>query len=405
LLLFHHARGEQDIGNLDPGSWCTSKPWLAETNRASAFALIETAWITSWRKRKGLAVRSAILSIAAVAESLGCETTVFDLNRRFFEFSDAVGEAGIDGFAESAAREIAKREADVYGFGSICSGYPLTLRIAGRVKAIHPEATVLLGGPQASVVAQPTLASFPFVDFVLRGESEASLPIFLEELSGEHNFDRVPGLTHRSIWGIRQNADAPPIADLDDLPMPAYHLTGELHGAEQASLELGRGCPFACTFCSTNDFFRRKFRLRSPERVLQDMRAIEGEYGIREFILTHDMFTVDAKRVRAFCHHMIASGTNYRWSCSARTDSVDRELLELMAEAGCTGVFFGVETGSERMQKIIDKHLDTNRAHQIIDIVRPSTTPSASLSGVATKRPRLRFVDQRDHHLPIITQD
>lgn len=321
-----------------------------------------------------------ILSIAAIAEGLGWETSIFDLNRRFFEFADAVGELGLDSFAAIAASEIAKREADVYGFGSICSGYPLTLRIAKLVKELHPEATILFGGPQASVVAQPTLVAFPFVDFVLRGESEESLPVFLEELFGGRNFGRVLGLTYRSILGIQQNADAPPILDLDVLPSPAYHLTGELLSAHQASLELGRGCPYACTFCSTNDFFRRRFRLRSAERVLQDMREIEAEYGIRHFTLTHDMFTVDAKRVRAFCHHLIASGTGYRWSCSARTDSVDEELLELMAAAGCNGVFFGVETGSERMQKIIDKHLDIRRAHEIIDVVeRTGMTSTVSL--------------------------
>jgi hypothetical protein len=99
------------------------------------------------------------------------------------------------------------------------------------------------------------------------------------------------------------------------------------------------------------------------------MRAIEAEYGIRDFNLVHDMFTVDAKRVRAFCTAMMESGQGYTWACSARTDSVDEELIERMAEAGCRGMFFGVETGSEKMQKIIDKHLDTRRAHEIIDIV------------------------------------
>jgi hypothetical protein len=80
------------------------------------------------------------------------------------------------------------------------------------------------------------------------------------------------------------------------------------------------------------------------------------------------MFTVDSKHVRAFCQHMIDSGNGYTWSCSARTDCVDQELIEFMAAAGCVGIFFGVETGSGRMQSIIDKHLDVGRAHEIIDI-------------------------------------
>ena len=154
---------------------------------------------------------------------------------------------------------------------------------------------------------------------------------------------------------------------MDTLPSPAYHLTQELRGAPTAALEIGRGCPFSCTFCSTNDFFRRNFRLRSPERLLGEMRAIAAEYRIKDFTLTHDMFTVDRRRVRAFCQAMIASGEEFTWSCSARTDSVEEELLQLMARAGCRSIFLGVETGSQRMQKLIDKHLDLRRAEEIVE--------------------------------------
>jgi Radical SAM superfamily len=157
------------------------------------------------------------------------------------------------------------------------------------------------------------------------------------------------------------------IKDLDALPSAAYHLTGELRGAYRAALEMGRGCPFACSFCSTNDFFRRNFRLRSPERILRDMRALAATYGLSDFDLIHDMFTVDRRRVVAFCEAMIAAGDKFTWSCSARTDCVDEPLLELMARAGCHGLFFGIETGSTRMQTIIDKHLDPRRAVEIID--------------------------------------
>jgi radical SAM superfamily enzyme YgiQ (UPF0313 family) len=249
----------------------------------------------------------------------------------------------------------------------MCSGYPLTLRIAKLVKESRPNKSIVIGGPQASVVAEPTLRAFPSVDFVLRGEAEQSLPALLEEIENHRRFERVPGLTYRSVFGVQSNPDAAVIADLDALPPPAYHLTGELHGERIAFLELGRGCPFACTFCSTNDFFRRKFRLRSPQRVLDDMRAIDAEYGITSFDLAHDMFTVDAKRVRAFCEHMIASGKGYTWTCSARTDCVDEGLIDFMAAAGCRSLFFGIETGTGRMQKLIDKHLDLEHAHAMID--------------------------------------
>ena len=308
-----------------------------------------------------------ILSLAAVLQNRGDDFRIVNLNRVYCDYSKAGGDADPDDFAEAAALEIGVQVADVYGFSSICSSYPLTLRIARALKAIRPASAILLGGPQASVVDVHTLAAFPFIDFVLRGEAERSLPALIDQLTGELRLDQVPGLTYRVGTQPRRNDDAKSIENLDDLPSPAYHLTGELQGATMAALELGRGCPYACTFCSTNDFFRRNFRLRSPQRLLLDMRWIAKEYGIREFDLVHDMFTIDRRRVAAFCQAMIESGEHFTWSCSARTDCVDGELLEMMARGGCGGIFYGVEVGSPRMQKIINKNLDPQRAKDVID--------------------------------------
>ena len=308
-----------------------------------------------------------ILSLAAILEARGDSPRIVNLNRSYLDYSQAAITSDGQPFAEVAARSIAAGDADLYGFGSICSSYPLTIRIIRALKALRPKSTILLGGPQASVVDVQTLAAFPFVDLVLRGEAEQTLPLVLDQLARERRLDRVPGLSYRAGANPQRNANASVIQDLDALPSPAYHLTGDLRGAERAALELGRGCPFACTFCSTNDFFRRMFRLRSPERMLRDMRTIAATYSIRDFELVHDMFTVDRRRVESFCEAMIASGENFTWSCSARTDCIDEELLELMARGGCRGIFFGVETGSERMQKIIDKYLDPKRSKEIID--------------------------------------
>jgi hypothetical protein len=305
-----------------------------------------------------------ILSLAAVLEARCDAVRIIDLDQAYLAHLDSQNEAS--SFAGQAANLISADPADVYGFSSICSSYPLTIRIAEAVKDARPGSLVLFGGPQASVVDRQTLAAFSCIDFVLRGESETTLPILLDELAGEGKLSRVSGLTYRCGSEICRNASAPIIEDLDTIPPPAYHLTSGLQGATKASLELGRGCPFACTFCSTNDFFRRRFRLRSPGRVIRDMREIASAYGIQQFELVHDMFTVDRRRVVSFCEAMLASGDGFKWSCSARTDSVDEELLDLMARAGCVGIFYGVESGSQRLQKVFDKDLDVEQARRVV---------------------------------------
>ena len=306
-----------------------------------------------------------VLSLAAVLEGRGYIPKVTSLNQFFHSYVERGG-SSFPEFEQLAIRHIAASESDVFGFSTICSSYPLTLRLAKGVKALRPDSTIVLGGPQASVVDRETLTAFPFVDFILRGEAERSLPNFLEELSDHRDFSSVPGLTYRAPFGPVRNGNPPVIEDLESLPLPAYHLTGELDRLDWASLDAGRGCPFACTFCSTNDFFRRRFRLKSPARLLEEMHALEAKYGIRKFDLVHDMFTVDRKRVTAFCEALLADGGGYQWICSARTDCIDEALVDLMVAAGCIGLFFGIESGSARIQRIMDKNLDPKRALEMV---------------------------------------
>ena len=318
-------------------------------------------------RKATLVPQLGVLVLAATLDQRGHPPDIVNLNQRYYDYLQQGG-LGVDRFASWVADAIVATGADVFGFSSISSSYPVTIRIAECVKRTHADCTVLFGGPQASVVDLRTLAAFPFIDYVLRGEADETLPLFLNELAGGRNFAIVPGLAWRSPLGPCRNPNAPVIRDLDALPAPAFHLTGELAHAESAPLELGRGCPFACTFCSTNDFFRRNFRLRSPQRVLADMRWIASKWGIRSFELAHDMFTVDRRKVAAFCECMIASGEDFTWGCSARTDCVDEELLGLMACAGCRAVFFGVESGSQRMQRVMEKDLDVQRAREIVSL-------------------------------------
>jgi radical SAM superfamily enzyme YgiQ (UPF0313 family) len=259
---------------------------------------------------------------------------------------------------------------DVFGLSSICSSYPLTLRLAQEVKRLNPNATLILGGPQASVVDVPTMRAFPCIDFIIRGEADETFPALLDLLfhSRFDSWEDIPGITFRRGEELIRNRNAPVIRDLDCLPLPAFELDPDLKDrAGGIHLEIGRGCPFTCTFCSTNDFFRRNFRLKSPGKMIEQITFIKQEYGIRYFSFVHDMYTIDRKRVVAFCRSVLACKEQFTWGCSARTDCIDDELLGLMAEAGCRGIFFGIETGSKRLQTVIDKKLDLDEARKRIE--------------------------------------
>jgi radical SAM family protein/B12 binding protein len=301
-----------------------------------------------------------VLSLASTLRRGGVEPAMVELDTLYAGWRATC--RGRGDFARHAAHELAGRDADVYGLSTICSSYPLTLRIAAALKEERPGCRVVLGGPQASASAEETLAAFPCVDVVARGEGEPVLPALLDALASSRELSSVPGITWRSPRGIERTRDAGLVEDLDALPLPAYDLYPPLRRGAAIPLEVGRGCPFSCTFCSTSLFFGRTFRMRSPARVVEDMLGLHRTFGARRFDLVHDNFTVDRRRVVAFCEAVLASHSRFTWTCSSRTDTVDDELLDLMCRAGCRGIFFGVESGSEAMQRAIHKRLDLGRA-------------------------------------------
>jgi radical SAM superfamily enzyme YgiQ (UPF0313 family) len=341
--------------------------------------------------RANRAVQLGVLTLAAILREKSYQTHIVDLDDLFLRYLEqsstsacktrnfgiigdnaSITKGSDQSFFSYAAAHIKRlgAETDVYGFSSICSSYPLTLRLAEQVKNHIPSAVVLLGGPQASVVDVPTMEAFPYIDYIIRGEADETLPLVLMALSHGDDFDfsAIPGVTFRCDDKVVRNPNSPVVRNLDVLPLPAFDLDPNIGNISGIHLELGRGCPFACTFCSTNDFFRRNFRLKSPAKVIENMRTIKAKYGVNFISLVHDMFTVDRKRVLAFCNALLKSGENFSWGCSARTDCVDEDLIQTMAQAGCRGMFYGVETGSTRIQKIINKRLDLAEAERHIAV-------------------------------------
>jgi radical SAM superfamily enzyme YgiQ (UPF0313 family) len=306
-----------------------------------------------------------ILSLAAILCDRGITPQIVNLNKLFFDFLNSHWGMRPSDLLTFVIRYLESLSFEVLGLSTICSSYPLTLRIAQEAKRLHPNIQIILGGPQASVVDVPTMKAFPFIDFVVRGEAEDTFPLLLEALSGTNRsmeLEKLPGITFRRSNKIIRNPNAPPILDLDRLPLPAYNLDPNIKEYNAIALEIGRGCPFNCTFCSTNDFFNRRFRLKSPKKIIEQMRFVKNTYKIDDINLEHDNFTTDRKKAVEFCETLLKYGENFSWGCSSRTDRIDDELIALMAKAGCKGIFFGIETGSARLQQLINKNLDLSEA-------------------------------------------
>src|SRR5262249_5194491 len=151
----------------------------------------------------------------------------------------------------------------------------------------------------------------------------------LDALRDGRSFEGIRSLWYRDGDRIVHTPRRPVIDDLDTLPVPSFHLVEDIadyfaKGVERfIEIEAGRRCPFDCNFCSTSLFFARKYRVKSPERLLSEMRWLRDNWGIRAFGLIHDNLTSNKEKVRQFCQHILDAGESFSWFCSSRTDTID----------------------------------------------------------------------------------
>ncbi len=297
------------------------------------------------------------LCLAAVLEPAGYEVQVIDPNLWLFN-----NEISLDkNFEKNVAKRLDKFNCDALGLTTLANSYHYTLKICNELRKINKQIPIILGGPQASHTAHETLKNFPAIDLVVRGEGDLTFPEVLTALCGEIPLENVKGITYRIKNQISHTEDRPLIKDLDQLPLPAYHLY-PVKGQSAVLLDAGRGCPFNCNFCSTCAFWKRRFRQKSPKRIANEMFVLKHAFEVRSVDFTHDLFTLERHKVFELSRILKRRKINLPWTCSTRLDTVDLRLLKSMKAAGCTHIFYGIESGSSKMQKIIGKNIDLSQA-------------------------------------------
>lgn len=258
--------------------------------------------------------------------------------------------------AESAQYIAEDTTPDLISLYTMCNTHHYAILLAYEIKRIHPECTVCLAGPQASIVAKETLENYPLIDFVAIGEGELTIEGILQGVKTK-DYSECKGIAYRENGNVIVSPNEDLIQNLDELPLLDYKLLNFVPH-DIISIEVGRGCPYSCTFCTTNDFWKRKYRIKSPQRIFSELSYLYYEFGIKKFGFEHDLFLINKRSVVELCNLIKESDLKIRWGCSSRLDCIDEELISIMAEAGCYSIFFGIETGSLAMQKTIHKNLN-----------------------------------------------
>ena len=260
-------------------------------------------------------------------------------------------------------------------------------RVASLVKEINPEIKIVVGAFHPTFCPDDAMQN-PDFDFIIRGEGEIPLTSLMKEIKKDNpKWETVPGIYYRDRDGkIKSNPGVNLIANLDELPFPARdmvincdHNNYRIH-----SVSTTRGCPYTCSFCADRRFWNGKVRRRSVESVIEELKLLMEKYKAVSIDFVDGTFTYDRKYLQKFCQSLIDERLHIKWGCTARYDNIDEDLLKLMKRANCSGLYFGLESGSNRVLQSIDKKLTVENIVRVSKMVHESgiTCISAVLLGL-----------------------
>ena len=259
--------------------------------------------------------------------------------------------------------------------------------------------TTIAFGTHVTPIPRESMRPYPSLDYVLVGEPDLSIRDLLDHLEGkigdrseeiltlfaEHDPSYQPavnedgsedlhgikGLAWRDGDEIVVNSPRPFIKDLNDLPIPKHELLPlqkyrmPLIKGPFTFIVTSRGCPAGCTYCIKHVSYQYSTRLRSPELIMQELWQLK-KMGINTIHMYADLFTINRDQVVDLCQRMIAEDIDLRWMCNSRVDFVDEEMLQLMGQAGCWLISWGIESGNEQILKHAHKGANPAKAERAL---------------------------------------
>ena len=295
-----------------------------------------------------LSVPYGLLSIAAQAMRAGHQVEVINLSGHRWSSVEAV---------------VAHTSADIYGMTCLTVNRRGVAAVAQCIKDHHPSAHVTVGGPHVTALPLETLAHYPAIDSVVKGEGEATFLELVTRLEQGAPLDGMPGLALRTSGVPTLGPVRERIADLDELALPQEYFPID-------AVVSARGCPGRCSFCAGQTIWGGKVRFHSVRRIMDMLHLAVGKYGLTSLAFKDDTFTASQKRAIEVCRAIRRSGLNFHWSCDTRVDHLDDELLREMRLAGCQRISLGVESANRDILARIAKRITPEMVVRATELAR-----------------------------------
>lgn len=323
-----------------------------------------------------------LMYIAAVLDKAGHEVEILDAfmsESGFWKTGDTVY-LGMP--YRRIMEEIKRRKPDIVGIANpFTSQVENAIRVCNIAKKIDQKILTVVGGPHVSAVPEEFLKEAENADVVVIGEGEYTMLEIADCHEKRMPLSKVRGIAYREGNKIVRTSPRPLITDLDELPYPAYHLVdvekylrpskiGYRSFKDRAiSMITSRGCPFNCCFCSVHLHMGKAFRAHSVDYVVNHIEYVVKKFRVKTIFFEDDNLTLDTKRFEAICNKILEKGIKVKWETpnGVRVDCLTPSLLKKMQKSGCQSVFFGVESGD---QKILDSVI--GKSLQLKDVVKAS---------------------------------
>ncbi|MCB4790816.1 MAG: B12-binding domain-containing radical SAM protein [Elusimicrobia bacterium] len=279
---------------------------------------------------------------------------------------------------EKLKERLLKDRPQVIGITSHTPKFNQLLDTIKTIKELNLQAAIVVGGPHISLIPEKTMKQIPQIAYAVIGEGEYTFLELVNSIENKQPIEKVNGIAYRQGDKIILTSPRDYIKNLDELPLPARDLLPNIAGEcysnafrykqlPMTSVITSRGCPYACIFCAR--IFGARYRMHSFDKVMEEIRHLVKNYGIKEIIFVDDTFIVDIERTIKICNALKEQKLGLTWSCHGRIDILYKhpELIPLMKNSGCWYISLGIESGNAEVLKKIRKNITLEQVDSVVN--------------------------------------
>ena len=312
--------------------------------------------IKTVKENYGIFPSLSLLYVAGILEKAGCQVLFIDAHAEDLSLEETV-------------RRLEEFSPDFIGYTLTTYLFFQSLDWIKAIKEKLPNIPVVVGGVHLSIYAKETLG-YPSIDYAVTGEAEESLPAMLHAIVDKKDLSQVRGIAFKQPDGTIVVTPREKEVDVNLAPFPARHLIKNdiyysfISKYKNFSVFItSRGCPYKCIFCEQGS---KTFRPRTPKNVVDELELCVKEFGIRELDFFDSSFTIRKQRVIEICDEIKRRKLDIVWAARTRVDCITDDVLKAMASAGCTRIYYGIESGNREILHTLKKSTSIEMYHDVV---------------------------------------